>query len=455
MELKKSKGTTPTEMLLSDLCERTFLKLWSYANPYKDDGKELCDLIAVFGDTVFIFFDREKKFDFQEDKEPGVFWERWKRRAVEAQIKTAYGAEKYLRRGNKIYIDNKRSTLLPLKIDLENARFHKIIVAHGAAEACLAYSEDNVSGSLAISYGDGQVSYPFFINLDRENPIHVLDSHTLPLIMEELDTIDDFSRYLEAKSEAIAKFKCLSYCGEEDLLAHYMYNFDEETKKHLIGPKDNDIDFVMIGEGEWRDFSASDVYRRTKSHNEVSYLWDEIIQRTADNALKGKTLGTNPLEGKSAIHEMAREPRFVRRVLSKNMIRAINNFPEHVSGIFRNLSMMPSFQKNKAYIFLQMYFPNELKLSPDYREKRQAVLEVACGAAKVKFPELNIVVGILIEAPKHSDDNSEDFIVMYCDTFSEGQYKYYRELGDEFGFFKTGKPVLRTAHQFVNDDSDE
>jgi len=43
----KSAGVTPTERLLADFCERSFLKLWSYPNPYKDDGHELCDLLAA------------------------------------------------------------------------------------------------------------------------------------------------------------------------------------------------------------------------------------------------------------------------------------------------------------------------------------------------------------------------------------------------------------------------
>ena len=57
----KSPGVTPTERLLAELCERSFLRLWSYPNPYKDDGKEFCDLLAVFEDHVFIFFDRESR----------------------------------------------------------------------------------------------------------------------------------------------------------------------------------------------------------------------------------------------------------------------------------------------------------------------------------------------------------------------------------------------------------
>lgn len=79
MSIKKSSGVTQTEKILADLCERTFLKLWAYPNPYKADGKELCDLLAVFENHVFIFFDREsKKFD-KSEKDVQVQWERWKK----------------------------------------------------------------------------------------------------------------------------------------------------------------------------------------------------------------------------------------------------------------------------------------------------------------------------------------------------------------------------------------
>ena len=56
MKIAKPGGGTPTERLLSTLCEKTFLKLWTWANPRQDDGKELCDLLAIFDNHIFIFF---------------------------------------------------------------------------------------------------------------------------------------------------------------------------------------------------------------------------------------------------------------------------------------------------------------------------------------------------------------------------------------------------------------
>ena len=69
---KKSAGVTATERMLAEFCERSFLKLWSYPNPFKDDGHELCDLLAVFGDSVFVFFDRKKVLPEIPDKNPQV-----------------------------------------------------------------------------------------------------------------------------------------------------------------------------------------------------------------------------------------------------------------------------------------------------------------------------------------------------------------------------------------------
>ncbi|MCZ7658894.1 MAG: hypothetical protein M5U07_14080, partial [Xanthobacteraceae bacterium] len=52
----------------------------------------------------------------------------------------------------------------PIDIDREHMIIHKIIVAHGAKDACERFSDDNVYGSLAITYGDtdGGLSWPFY-----------------------------------------------------------------------------------------------------------------------------------------------------------------------------------------------------------------------------------------------------------------------------------------------------
>lgn len=446
----KSTGVTPTEKMLADFCERSFLRLWSYPNPYKDDGHELCDLLAVFGNDVFVFFDREAVLPDDPEKDPQVLWDRWKRNVIDRQVKTAHGAERYIRSGRPIFLDGKRETPFPFEFDRENVAVHKVIVAHGAKQACERASPQNVYGSLAITYAatEGGVTQPFHIEIDKRNPVHILDSHNMPIVLSELDTVSDFSAYLREKARAASVLDYLSYCGEEDLLGHYLLNYDHLKKRHVIGSTREKMNGIMIGEGEWQGFSQSVVYRNTKQKDRISYFWDELIQRTCQNSLDG-TLGGNSdiLRGQSAIYEMVKEPRFMRRGLSEKMLSAVQRFPN--SGPFtRQVTFLPSFETNVGYVLLQLRVPEPLRSDPDFREKRQLILEIACGAAKNKFPNLVKVIGIGIEAPKFSGGtNAEDFILMPCEAWSAEQQNHYRALNNEWSFFET--PNLKQHKDLV------
>lgn len=448
MVIVKSKGVTPTERLLADLCEKSFLNLWSYPNPAKEDRDELCDLLAVFENHVFIFFDRENRQLDKFAKDPLVNWNRWKKKVIDDQIRTAHGAERYIRSGRGIFLDNALEVPFPIDIDFDKMIIHKIIIAHGAKEACEKFSNDNVYGSLAVSYGNNgtqmPLPFPFMIHIDKEYPVHVFDSCNLPIILSELDTFFDFSSYLNAKIDAINSLDILAYCGEEDLLAHYYLNFDNSKKKHFIGISQENYNCLMIGEGEWKDFKELEIYKNKKLADKVSYLWDEIIQKTCQNALDGTLLGNaNLLKGKSAIHEMAKEPRFFRRALSDQMIQSIRNFPESSEPIMRNLSFMPSFYPEKGYIFLQLKVDAITDYEKDYRPKRQAMLEIACGAAKNKFEHLKTVIGIAIDAPKYSKRNAEDFILMDCSHWPDDLRVEYEKANEAIGFFKSANLTIQ------------
>jgi hypothetical protein len=82
------------------------------------------------------------------------------------------------------------------------------------------------------------------------------------------------------------------------------------------------------------------------------------------------------------------------------MIESINNFPENADAYVRNVSLMPSLYKGKAYVFLQLKVTNIGDYDNEYRPRRQAMLVLACGAAKNKFSDLETIVGIAIDPPK-------------------------------------------------------
>lgn len=452
MVIERSKGVTPTERLLGDLAERTFANLWSYPNPFKEDGKELCDLLVVFEKRVFVFFDRESRRFDGADKDFMVTWNRWRKEAIDKQIKTALGATRYLKSGRPIYLDEKCTTPFPMVLSGDE-HIHRFVIAHGAREACLAFSDANVAGSLAIAYGEpvhAAAHFPFMLNLDRNDPVHVLDTHNLEIVFAELDTVFDFSAFIEEKEQAIARYDLTIYCGEEDLLAHYFLNFNKDLSRYKIGTTDDSFNCLMIGEGEWEGFVELPPYKRRKVANQTSYLWDELINRTGSNALRGHLLGNADVwNAKSPIHEMAKEPRFHRRALSEQIISSIRNFPEEMGPVARNLSFMPSFFADMGYVFLQIRHDSFGDYENEYRPLRQAMLEVACGAARNKFSHLKKVVGIAIDAPKFTKRNSEDFLLLECAEWSDEQEKHYRELNEELRFFSS--PSLKVEFRSNRD----
>lgn len=96
---------------------------------------------------------------------------------------------------------------------------------------------------------------------------------------------------------------------------------------------------VENASAEWYDFIKTDLYKNTKNEDQISYFWDELIQRTCQNALSG-TLGGNSdlLRGQSAIFEMVKEPRFIRRALADKIRRTVVCFLDHQSQLTRQVT---------------------------------------------------------------------------------------------------------------------
>jgi uncharacterized protein YchJ len=450
----RPEGSNQSEELLSKICDRAFLKLWVYPNPYKGRGDELCDILVIFEKSIFLFSVKDIKFN--PDKDIDVAWKRWKNKAIDASMEQISGAERWIKNNpDKVFLDAQCEKKIPINIDLENAKFHRIVVAHGAEDACKNFSASNITGSLAISYFDKIIndtrpasSPPFFISLDKEKVFHVLDSFNLDIILGELDTVTDLEAYFEAKESALKRYIGLAYTGEEDLLANYFLNFDIARKKHFIGTKNKKANVIMIAEGEWNKFFFSYQYFQKKNADKTSYLWDELIQRTAQNAFDALLLGdADVFNGQSAIKEMAKEPRFMRRELAKNMINAIENFPKQ-AGSARMVSSYPSYHPFKRYVFLQLRHDKINDYDSEYRPVRQSMLQIACGVEKTKRPESLKIVGIAIDAPEAGKGNSEDFILLDASAWSDTDTQHYEEANRFLKFFETDKLKVRQERVF-------
>lgn len=144
----RSTGFTPSEQYLAGLADRTFLNLWSYPNPYREqklagggDGKELCDLLIVCDPHIIVFSEKEITWT---DKPLDVAWSRWFRKAVFAATTQLKGAERWITEfPERIFLDQSCQTPFPLGFPSpETPRIHRIVVARGAAEAAANTSEE-------------------------------------------------------------------------------------------------------------------------------------------------------------------------------------------------------------------------------------------------------------------------------------------------------------------------
>ncbi len=114
------------------------------------EGKELCDLLVVFGNDVIIFSDKVCAFPNTGDIE--LDWNRWYKRAVLQSAKQAWGAERWIRDyPNRIFLDRNCNIPFPFALpDKSQMKIHIVIVAHDASARCR--KEYGGSGSLMLHY---------------------------------------------------------------------------------------------------------------------------------------------------------------------------------------------------------------------------------------------------------------------------------------------------------------
>jgi len=71
--------TNKSEKYVYWICEKSFLSLWSYLNPIRRDGKEVCDILVVSEPYVLIF---SVEIEIKPSGDEIVGKQRWIKRAI-------------------------------------------------------------------------------------------------------------------------------------------------------------------------------------------------------------------------------------------------------------------------------------------------------------------------------------------------------------------------------------
>ena len=417
-----SEGTTLSERYLARLAKRSFLSLWSYANVYTDegrrggkgDGKELCDLLVVFGDDVLIFSD--KHCDFPNTGQTALAWARWYRRAVQKSARQVVGARNWITRfPSRLYLDRACHDCFPIALPSPSElRFHLVAVTSGAYEACRYHFQGHSTGSLVVNTsvrGPDHERHPFTIG--RVIPlgpyIHVLDEVTLNVVLREMDTVKDLVAYLERKELLLTHpTRNVLATGEEQLVAWYLTKLDDSGNHNFTGLPE-DVDIVFIDEGHWEEFIRSPQYLAKKSADKPSYAWDHLIEHLTfrGEVGLGEDARRNLYEMEPALRALASESRLARRQLAQQLLEAIQ---KEVPPGQRFLRMGHTRQSPEtAYVFLILPHPPFVKTYAEYREGRRAMLLASCKVARLRAPSAHKIVGIATE-PAGTGGASEDLV---------------------------------------------
>lgn len=421
---KPESGITDSERYLGVLARKAFLSFWSFQNPFTDEsgGRELCDLLVVFGNDVIIFSDKHCNFSDAHPVE--VSWPRWFKSAIEKSAKQLAGAKSFVEQHpNRIYLDSACEHPLPVPLpSRENLRLHLVAVTRGGGPAGEKYWGSGSSGSLIINtrlHAEEHRKHPFMVGwpLKKRLFIHVFDELTLDVLLGELDTAPDLIEYLRKKEDYLCKSGVDFFiCGEEDLLATYLLNPNSDALTSFTFPAvPDDKKQVMLEEGKWSRVRASDAYANLKKLIAKSYLWDQLIehqtshiQHSTAEVLKGLENVSNDVHAhEEVLRAMAQEGRFGRMMLSEYLKEVLTR--SFVGDRFSKTFVLPS-RPERAYV-LMVLRRDPFVSEGDYRELRSASLAGYCRAARLRVSGIQEVVGIATEQLDFHQA-TQDFLLM-------------------------------------------
>lgn len=424
----KEDGITESERYLAKLSERTFIGLWSYPNVYTDEGfsknkegKELCDLLVVFDNKVIIFSDKD--INFNTDIDINVAWKRWFKKSVIKSASQLHGAESWIRKyPERLYLDKNNQTHFPVNISLNELEVYLVAVTKNSispAENYFSKIREGSSGTLMQVYPFSEsesLNHPFIIgDLNPEKTfVHILDEITLDLILDELDTISDFTRYLKEKESAIRDGFLKLAAGEEDLLAHYLKN-PEKTElgaiPKMVGKKSSYS--IVIAEGGWEEYKSSYLSSRLRKCKDKSVYWDQLINLLSEHILSAQVgLGADlPFEiHERAVNYLAAENRVSRGFLSEAFQDKLRTVPHNARSA--RLAFSPQY-KDRLYVFL--FFPRQDTSSDsEYRLSRSNAIEAYSLVAKYQNPNASHVIVVATET-QNSVTRSEDIFSVHYD----------------------------------------
>lgn len=444
MKIEKSKGLTVGERKVAQICERSCLSLWSYPNLFYSPNKELCDVLIVFDDIVFIISEKTSEFNPQK-RGITTEWRRFKKHIIDKSDRQLNGAEKWLKQfPDKVFMDSACTKSFPIPIS-KNSKFIKISVVNGLNK--INELRDN-----AESLGIELPSDMQFFEMQTDNFIHLLDEYTFPIVFGELDTAPDLISYFLQKENLIKSHKIPFLPPESDLLVMFLSNLDINTGKHCLIPDFEKYDTIFIDNPEdpYKDFFTRPEVKRYRQANEKSYLWDSLIETYNKALMDGRIIpSTNFSDMEKIVKIMSKENRYFRRILSEKILTMYQNFVPLLER--RVLCMQSPSNKELAYmcLILQKY---QKETQEQFEKKSYVLLDAYSKLLKNKFPHYKQIIGFTKVFPPIAPVNV--YFSLFERELTEADIEYIQICKEQFKVGANIKPLLfkHTAEYPCNDE---
>lgn len=294
-----------SEEYLLDLARRTFLKPWVIPNAYRAPGKELTDLIVIFGDDVIIISDKAISFDASKAQ-------RWRRKAICESINQIKGALRALTdAAPEIFVDGKareKSELASVLPPIERRRIHLISISRPDPDPTRV-----PRGWTGLRTVKPPQQSPLDISPTCSDGdfIHFFDGDSIDLLLRVLDTAPDFISYLKAREQVLKRLDRYEFF-EQDFLAT---SISDWCMGSAWAP--GALGITQVQSGKWKELCKSSILSDFKNLNESSYKIDRLIELMGD-AYTAKTLFGPGIEynyHEFVMRKLASEGRVARRLL--------------------------------------------------------------------------------------------------------------------------------------------
>ncbi|OIR19850.1 hypothetical protein GALL_07340 [mine drainage metagenome] len=433
-----------SEARLGKLTRKTFLSMWSYQNPYFETGKELCDVLVVFGNDIILMSDKLIQYGDHESTE--VNWKRWYKKAVAGSVKQLRGALRQIKMApQKIFCDALASSPFPLELPpINQMRIHLIAIANGCEKAC-EQSHEHASLKIDTSCIDDSKPLTVGTYVGTGNFIHVISTKALEAIFECFDTTRDFIDYLDRKQTALSQGNWLIH-GEESLIGGYMLSQPGNRPFSIpvaAFPIENNI--RVVHPEIWPAYLTSNERQQREQIRTTSYDIDRLIEHVADEYRQN-----NMVIGQDqalAYHErafrlIAGESRFSRQFISA-ALREIWN--ESTRTFWSTIVASQDFP-NLYYLWLLYPEPLEDWSVEQYEEILLNQLTCYMLVARSKFPEAQFIFGICLPN-RDCSKTSRAFRVMDGKDWTIEQQELAEKLEQEYGILSNIETTLHVSQR--------